>query len=289
MVVVACSTTTGMEEFLTLLDHRILLWYLTHDKAQDQYEGENSSSSQRGRGMGKSLKNEALWGEGHGILGLHGSYLKLHYKPSHEMGPFVRTTWVLSFLLVLTALGQTDSADASKVDILYNHFTFQTIILVDCLWVLSFFLILVYTAEIKRHIVSKLWDYVSIGQILFLIGIIFIQASIFSTPVDQIFATEEAARFMMGWAKIILLFAIVIAGILFFVEWLAIFNITPTIASINNLPYLGLSILLTMLGTTLPIYWHPTIVFGPEVLCCITNLFSAPIPCPLRQSGRPPS
>ncbi len=178
----------------------------------------------------------------------------------------VRKTVLLSFLLFLTALGQADNPDPSKVDILYDHFSFQTIILVDCLWVLSFFLILVYTAEIKRHIVSKLWDYVSMGQILFLIGIIFIQASIFSTPVDQVFATDETARFMMGWAKIILLFAIVIAGILFFVEWLAIFNITPTIMSTGNLPFLGLSIVLTILGTTIPIYWHPTIVFGPEVI-----------------------
>ena len=182
------------------------------------------------------------------------------------MEQFIRTTALLLFLLLATSLGQVDSADASKVDILYNHFSFQTIILVDCLWVLSFFLILVYTAEIKRHIVSKLWDYVSVGQILFLIGIIFIQASIFSTPVDQIFATEHVARFMMGWAKIIILFAIVIAGILFFVEWLAIFNITPTIVSSDNLPYLGVSIVLTILGTTIPIYWHPTIVFGPEVI-----------------------
>lgn len=182
------------------------------------------------------------------------------------MGPSVRPSMVLSFLLLLTALGQVDSADASNVGILYDHVSFPTIILIDCLWVLSFFLILVYTAETKRHIVSKLWNYVSIGQILFIIGIIFIQASIFSTPVDQNFTTEEAARFMMGWAKIIILFAIVIASILFFVEWLAIFNITPTIASTDNLPYLAVSIVLTILGTTLPIYWHPTIVLGPDVM-----------------------
>jgi len=60
VVEVACGATTGMEKCFTLLDHSILLWYLAHDKAQDQCEGENSSSSQRDDGVCKSLKKEAL-------------------------------------------------------------------------------------------------------------------------------------------------------------------------------------------------------------------------------------
>jgi len=152
------------------------------------------------------------------------------------------------FLLLVPGLGAEPLA--------IHDLHLVTTVLINGVWTLVFFLILVYARELKTRLRTRVWDYLAIGQVVSVLGMALLLASYLSLPHASF---TERINIVSG--KAVLLFTMALSGLFLLVEWCRALRIRPAPFSPDVIHYLLVALVLTVVATVLPAMWHPVIEF----------------------------
>ncbi|MDP6627049.1 MAG: hypothetical protein QGG50_04030, partial [Methanopyri archaeon] len=153
---------------------------------------------------------------------------------------------IVVFLLLIPGLG----ADRLAI----HDLPLAATVLINGMWTLIFFLVLVYARELKMRLRTRAWDYLAIGQVVSVLGMALLLASYLSLP-----HASFAARANLVGGKAVLLFTMALSGFFILVEWCRALRIRPAPFSPGTIHFLLVALVLTGVATVLPAVWHPVI------------------------------
>ncbi len=153
---------------------------------------------------------------------------------------------IVLFLLLIPAL--------SAEQLAIHDLPLAATVLINGVWTLIFFLVLVYARELKMRLRTRAWDYLAIGQVVSVLGMALLLASYLSLPVELF-----AARANLVGGKAVLLFTMALSGFFILVEWCRALRIRPAPFSPGTIHFLLVALALTGVATVLPAVWHPVI------------------------------
>ena len=153
---------------------------------------------------------------------------------------------IVLFLLLIPGLGTDQLA--------IHDLSLAATMLINGVWILIFFLVLVYARELKMRLRTRAWDYLAIGQVVSVLGMALLLASYLSIPHSQF-----VSRANLVGGKAVLLFTMALSGFFILVEWCHALRIRPAPLSPGTIHYLLLALVLTGMATVLPAIWHPVI------------------------------
>jgi len=141
--------------------------------------------------------------------------------------------------------------------------------LVLVVWILALYALLVAVAEINDNVKSRVWDAMTLGHLLIVLGLVLINASEFAVPnalYEERLATVPVA---LTGIRLLLVLIMVVTALAFFRSWCTVFSLEPDLYAPANSRYLASAAIITLGSAILPFMWAPPLnvetVLGPFV------------------------
>ncbi len=133
------------------------------------------------------------------------------------------------------------------------------------LWAAVIYLTLVYGFTIRTSVRSEAWDTLTAGMVLFVIGLILFQASVFVVPLNLLAEASDHVPNILPQVKMSLLFMTVFVLVLFLADWCKVFELKPTVLDASNLKYAVFSVIIAGAGAVVPMFFNPHIMLEERV------------------------
>jgi hypothetical protein len=141
--------------------------------------------------------------------------------------------------------------------------------LVLVVWIFALYALLVAVAEINDKIKSRVWDAMTLGHLLIVLGLVLINASEFAVPrtlYEERLATVPVA---LTGIRLLLVLIMVVTALAFFRSWCTVFSLELDLFASKNTRYLASAAIITLGSAILPFMWAPPLnvdtVLGPFV------------------------
>lgn len=173
----------------------------------------------------------------------------------------VRRHYILAALVAILIVQPVLGSEARFIDIQSPTSLGLGIIL----WAAVIYLILVYGFTIRTSVRSEAWDTLTAGMVLFVIGLILFQASVFVVPLQLLVEASNHVPYVLPHVKMSLLFLTVFVLVLFLVDWCKVFELHPTVLAPPNVKYAVFALLIAGAGTVVPMFYNPHIMLQERV------------------------
>lgn len=132
------------------------------------------------------------------------------------------------------------------------------------LWTAVAYLVLAYSASIRTSVRSRAWDTLTTGLVLFVMGLVLFQASVFVVPLHLHAEASAYEPTAMPHVKLSLLFLAAAVLVLFLADWCHVLEIEPRVFISGNLTYMLLALAIAGTGTVLPLVYRPQVPLEPR-------------------------
>lgn len=141
--------------------------------------------------------------------------------------------------------------------------------LVLVVWILALYALLVAVAEINDNVKSRVWDAMTLGHLLIVLGLVLINASEFAVPHTLYEERLAAVPVALTGIRLLLVLIMVVTALAFFRSWCTVFSLELDLFAPANTRYLASAVIITLGSAILPFMWAPPLnvdtVLGPFV------------------------
>ena len=141
--------------------------------------------------------------------------------------------------------------------------------LVLVVWILALYALLVAVAVINDNVKSRVWDAMTLGHLLIVLGLVLINASEFAVPHALYEERLAAVPVALTGIRLLLVLIMVVTALAFFRSWCTVFSLELDLFAPANTRYLASAAIITLGSAILPFMWAPPLnvdtVLGPFV------------------------
>ncbi|MDP6627519.1 MAG: hypothetical protein QGG50_06435 [Methanopyri archaeon] len=179
------------------------------------------------------------------------------------------------FALVALAAVLLPVQGTAATDLAIDAYSPLHVGLVLVVWIFALYALLVAVAEINDKIKSRVWDAMTLGHLLIVLGLVLINASEFAVPRPLYEERLAMVPVALTGIRLLLVLIMVVTALAFFRSWCTVFSLEPDLFAPTNTRYLASAAIITLGSAILPFMWAPPLnvdtVLGPFVTAITTS------------------